>query len=214
MGEELTSQCQSCRPETEWIPYLPCRPSPPTVRMQEPPHVSNRYPPPPGRHSPPHVGIGPVRRFCPAGLHGRSQVRQAPDRQFPQRGLRRGRLQRRREARHRRRQFPLPGPRVQAAQDPLDQGKRGRAGQGLLQRLHERPLDVEGNGRPGIVSVDWFSQSVYYYRNTLGQPGDWPETKVDTSDNYECGDLADLEGKGRPTSFCRTPRRPSGSRWG
>ena len=59
------------------------------------------------------------------------------------------------------------------------------------------PVDVEGKGRPGVVSVDWFSKSVYYYRNTLGEPGDWPETKVDTSDNYECGDLVDLEGKGK-----------------
>ena len=59
------------------------------------------------------------------------------------------------------------------------------------------PLDLEGKGRPGIVSVDWFSQSVYYYRNTLGKPGDWPETIVDTSDHYESGELVDIEGRGR-----------------
>jgi hypothetical protein len=70
-------------------------------------------------------------------------------------------------------------------------------GKGYFNDFMNAPVDVEGKGRPGIVSVDWFSQSVYYYRNTLGQAGDWPETKVDTSDNYECGDLLDLEGQGR-----------------
>ncbi len=70
-------------------------------------------------------------------------------------------------------------------------------GQGYYHDFMNAPVDLEGNGRPGIVSVDWFSRSVYYYRNTLGQPGDWPETTVDTSDNYECGDLVDLEGNGR-----------------
>jgi hypothetical protein len=70
-------------------------------------------------------------------------------------------------------------------------------GKGYFNDFMNAPVDVEGNGRPGIVSVDWFSKSVYYYRNTLGQPGDWPETLVDTADNYECGDLVDLEGKGK-----------------
>lgn len=70
-------------------------------------------------------------------------------------------------------------------------------GKGYYHDFMNAPVDVEGTGRPGIVSVDWFSKSVYYYRNTLGQAGDWPETKVDTADNYECGDLVDLDGKGK-----------------
>jgi hypothetical protein len=76
-------------------------------------------------------------------------------------------------------------------------GKVDEQGKGYFNDFMNAPVDVEGNGRPGIVSVDWFSRSVYYYRNTLGQPGDWPEAKVDTADNYECGDLVDLEGKGK-----------------
>jgi hypothetical protein len=75
-------------------------------------------------------------------------------------------------------------------------GSVDEQGKGYYNDFMNAPVDVEGNGRPGVVSVDWFSKSVYYYRNTLGEPGDWPETKVDTSDNYECGDLRDLEGKG------------------
>lgn len=76
-------------------------------------------------------------------------------------------------------------------------GRVDEKGKGYYHDFMNAPVDVEGNGRPGIVSVDWFSRSVYYYRNTLGQPGEWPETLVDTADNYECGDLVDLEGKGR-----------------
>ena len=113
--------------------------SAPPNHIQEPTHVSIRKQARPDRHSLSGVGFCPVRRACPAGRHGWSQVRQAPHRQFPLGGIRRGRLQRRREAGHCRRQFPLPGPRFQAAEDPFDQGFGGRAGQGLLQRLHERP---------------------------------------------------------------------------
>ncbi|MGA2064244.1 MAG: VCBS repeat-containing protein [Thermoguttaceae bacterium] len=76
-------------------------------------------------------------------------------------------------------------------------GQVDAQGKGYFNDFMNGPVDVEGRGRPGIVSVDWFSQSVYYYRNTLGQPGEWPETKIDTGDNFECGDLVDLEGKGK-----------------
>ena len=75
-------------------------------------------------------------------------------------------------------------------------GNVDEQGKGYFNDFMNAPVDVEGNGRPGIVSVDWFSRSVYYYRNTLGRPGEWPETKIDTADNFECGDLVDLEGKG------------------
>jgi hypothetical protein len=76
-------------------------------------------------------------------------------------------------------------------------GKVDEHGKGYFNDFMNAPVDLEHNHRPGVVSVDWFSQSVYYYRNTLGQPGDWPETIVDTADNYECGDLVDLEGTGK-----------------
>ncbi len=59
-------------------------------------------------------------------------------------------------------------------------GNVDEQGKGYYNDFMNAPVDVEGNGRPGIVSVDWFSQSIYYYRNTLGKPGDWPETKVET----------------------------------
>ena len=72
-------------------------------------------------------------------------------------------------------------------------GKVDEQGKGYFNDFMNAPVDVEGKGRPGIVSVDWFSQSIYYYRNTLGEPGDWPETKIDTSDNYESGELVDLD---------------------
>ena len=76
-------------------------------------------------------------------------------------------------------------------------GNVDNQGKGYFNDFMNVPVDVEGEGRPGVASVDWFTKSVYYYRNTLGQPGNWPETVVDTMDNYECGDLVDLEGKGK-----------------
>jgi hypothetical protein len=80
-------------------------------------------------------------------------------------------------------------------------GKVDERGKGYINDFMNGPVDLEGKGRPGVVSVDWFSRSVYYYRNTLGETGDWPETKVDTADNYECGDLVDLEGKGKANAI-------------
>ena len=78
------------------------------------------------------------------------------------------------------------------------QGKVDEQGKGYHNDFMNVPVDAEGAGRPGVASVDWFTKSVYWYRNTLGQPGDWPEVKVDTSDNFECGDLVPLEGKAKP----------------
>jgi hypothetical protein len=77
-------------------------------------------------------------------------------------------------------------------------GKVDEHGKGYYNDFMNEAMDVEGTGRPGVVSVDWFSKSVYWYRNTLGQSGDWPETTVDTIDNFESGELVDLDGPGKP----------------
>jgi len=76
-------------------------------------------------------------------------------------------------------------------------GEVDAEGKGYVDDFMNLPLDVDGDGRVDVVSCGWFCQCVRWYRNTLGQPGDWPERVVDTSANYEAGDLEDLDGDGK-----------------
>jgi hypothetical protein len=59
------------------------------------------------------------------------------------------------------------------------------------------PLDVDGDGKLDVVSVDWFSKSCTWFRNSLGREGDWPEALVEKAGNFECGDIVDLDGDGK-----------------
>ena len=78
-----------------------------------------------------------ARRIAHRPPHGRRAVQGAPHRQLPHRGVRRGGLQRRRQARRRRRPVSLPRPRLQGAQGARGQERREGGRQGLRARLHE-----------------------------------------------------------------------------
>ena len=73
-------------------------------------------------------------------------------------------------------------------------GEVDAAGKGYHDDFMNLPLDVDDDGKPDIVSCGWFSKSVRWYRNSLGQPGDWPETIAETSVNFEGGELVDIDG--------------------
>lgn len=77
-------------------------------------------------------------------------------------------------------------------------GSVDEKGNGYHHDFMNVPLDVDGDGKLDVVSVDWFSCSSTWFRNTLGQEGDWPEALVEKNGNFECGDLVDILGSGKP----------------
>ena len=70
-------------------------------------------------------------------------------------------------------------------------------GKGYHNDFMNAPLDVDGDGKLDVVSADWFSCSSTWFRNTLGQEGEWAEALVEKNGNFECGDLVDILGTGK-----------------
>lgn len=75
-------------------------------------------------------------------------------------------------------------------------GSVDEAGKGYRNDFANLPLDVDGDGKPDIISVDWFSKSSTWFKNT-GASGEWPMTLIEQNGNFECGNLADVLGHGK-----------------
>ena len=74
-------------------------------------------------------------------------------------------------------------------------------GKGYTDDFMNLPFDVNGDGKPDVISCGWFCKCIRWYRNSLGQQELWPEQVSDASANFECGDLADIDGDGKPKEF-------------
>ena len=70
-------------------------------------------------------------------------------------------------------------------------------GKGYVDDFMNLPIDVDGDGKPDIVSCGWFCKCVRWHQNTLGKDGDWPEQVSDINGNFEHGDLVDIDGDGK-----------------
>lgn len=94
-------------------------------------------------------------------------------------------------------------------------------GKGYHDDFMNLPLDVDGDSKLDVVSCGWFCECVRWYRNSLGQDGDWPEAMADKSVNFECGELVDIDGDGHareilpdaaPTWWFEAVSKPGGAR--
>jgi hypothetical protein len=75
--------------------------------------------------------------------------------------------------------------------DVNDQGK------GYCHDFMNLVVDVDGDGRLDVVSCSWHEKRSTWYRN-VGTDGKlWPESVIEVNGNFECGDLADVDGDGK-----------------
>jgi len=76
------------------------------------------------------------------------------------------------------------------------------------------PMDVNGNGRPDIISGGWFCKSLSWYENPLApglspaQAGDWKGHLIDECGNVETVRLWDVDGDGFPDVVPNCPNSP------
>ena len=70
-------------------------------------------------------------------------------------------------------------------------------GKGYYDDFTNLPVDMDGDGKLDVVTCGWFSKSVKWHRNTLGQAEEWPLMQEEKDGNYECAHLHDIDGDGK-----------------
>ena len=74
-------------------------------------------------------------------------------------------------------------------------------GKGYAHDFMNLPLDVNGNGRPDVVSGNWFSKETWWIENLLPSTNVWTQHLIEKTGNIETGILVDLDGDGKATDF-------------
>jgi len=80
-------------------------------------------------------------------------------------------------------------------------GKVGEDGKGYADDFFNLILDVNRDGKPDVVAGGWFSQTSFWFENTLGKKGLWPVHVIEKLGNHETGTLVDVDGDGKVEEF-------------
>jgi hypothetical protein len=79
-------------------------------------------------------------------------------------------------------------------------GEVDQTGKGYRWDFANIPIDVDGDGLPDLVSVDWFEKRSVWCKNTGTAGGEWPVSLIHSNGNFECADIWDIAGKGQKTA--------------
>ena len=75
-------------------------------------------------------------------------------------------------------------------------------GKGYADDFMNLVLDVNKDGKPDIVAGCWFSQTSFWFENTLGKAqGEWPVHIIEKLGNHETGILVDIDGDGKALEY-------------
>jgi HEAT repeat protein len=74
-------------------------------------------------------------------------------------------------------------------------------GKGYADDFCNLVIDVNKDGKPDIVSGGWFNKTSFWFENTCGKSGLWPEHVIDPLGNHETGTLEDVDGDGKALEF-------------
>ena len=75
-------------------------------------------------------------------------------------------------------------------------GSVDEQGKGYRWDFGNLPMDVDGDGQPDLISVDWFDKRAVWLRNIGAEKGEWPTTIIEVNGNFETAGLYDLLGGG------------------
>lgn len=78
------------------------------------------------------------------------------------------------------------------------QGEVGEDGKGYRWDFMNAPMDVDGDGWLDVVTCSWFGKKAEWLRNPGPSERLWARTLIEENGNYECGDLWDVDGDGKP----------------
>jgi len=78
------------------------------------------------------------------------------------------------------------------------QGEVDENGKGYRDDFMNAPLDVDGDGWLDVVTCSWFAKKAEWLKNPGQTGGPWVRTLIEENGNYECGELWDVDGDGKP----------------
>lgn len=76
------------------------------------------------------------------------------------------------------------------------EGEVDEQGNGYRWDFMNAPVDVDGDGWMDVVTCSWFGMKAEWLKNPGESGGMWPRALIEENGNYECGDIADVDGDG------------------